>query len=123
MTPFSAATAAALECPDAGLKPGLYSYGTKLELTVKTFGQFTPGIDAQIFPKLVLDEPDIVFVDSTQLQIMVTNFPSSKAEFDEVFCTSTSGGQLSCKFETQSHRNYFHDIKVGAWELLQKYQM
>jgi hypothetical protein len=123
MTPFSAAAVAALERPNEGLKPGVYSYVTELELTVKKNGQFAPGIVAQILAKLVLDDPDIVFVDGSQQHILVANFPTSKAEFNEVFCTSTSGGWLSCKFETQSYRNSFHDIKVGAWDLLQKHQV
>jgi hypothetical protein len=114
MTIFSAAAAAALERPDDGLKPGLYSFVTELELTLKKNGQFAPGIVAQILAKLVLDEPDIVFVDGTQQSISVADFPTLKAELDEVFYTSTSDGPLSCKFEIQSYRNSFHDIKVGA---------
>jgi hypothetical protein len=85
MTTFSAAAAAALERPDDGLKPSLYSYVTELELTVKNNGQFAPGIVVQILAKLVLNEPDIVFVDGTQQSIAVADFPPSKAEFDEVF--------------------------------------
>jgi hypothetical protein len=114
MTIFSAAADAALERPDDGLKPSHYSFVTELELAVKKDGQFAPGIVAQILAKLLLDEPDIVFVDGTQQSISVADFPTLKAEFDKVFCTSTSGGRLSCKFKIQSYRNSFHDIKVGA---------
>jgi hypothetical protein len=123
MTIFSAATAAALERPDDGLKPGLYSFVAKLEFTVKTNGSFAPSIVVQILTKLVLDEADIVFIDASRQRIIVDDFPTSKADFDQIFSTTTSGGRLSCKFEIQSERNSFHPIKVGVWDILQKHQV
>jgi hypothetical protein len=57
MTIFSAAAEAALERSDDGLQPGVYSYPTELEFTVKTNGRFT--IIVKILAKLVLDEPDV----------------------------------------------------------------
>jgi hypothetical protein len=67
MTLFNAAAAApaTLERPDHGLKPGIYGYVAALEFTVKKNGQFTPALVAKILAKLVLDDPDIFFVDGT----------------------------------------------------------
>jgi hypothetical protein len=62
---LSAAAAAALDLPNNGLKPGLYSYVTQLEFNVKKKGRFAPSIVVQILAKLVLDDADIVFVDGT----------------------------------------------------------
>jgi hypothetical protein len=118
MTTFSSATAAALESPDDTLKPGLYSYAVELEFTVKTNGQFAPSLVMKILAKLLLDEPDIAFVDSKRQRITVDEFPTSKADFDVVFSTTTTGGKLSCKFEIQSFRNSFHAIKIRAWDIL-----
>jgi hypothetical protein len=118
MTTFSAVAAAALERPDHHLKPGIYSYTVELELTVKTNGQFVPSLVVKILAKLLLDEPDIAFVDSKRQRITVDEFPTSKADFDEVFSTTTTGGRLSCQFEIQSFRNSFHAITIGAWDVL-----
>jgi hypothetical protein len=118
MTTFSAAAAAALECPDDTLKPGIYSYAVELELTVKTNGQFAPSLVIKILAKLLLDEPDIAFVDSKGQRITVDEFPTSKTDFDDVFSTTTTGGRLSCQFEIQSFRHSFHAIKIGAWDVL-----
>jgi hypothetical protein len=134
MTTFSSAAAAALKRPDDDLKPGLYSYVIKLELTVKRNGQSAPGIVAQILAKLVLDEPDIVVVDGTQQNISAADSltapnktslsPTSPTRRQSsMFYTSTSGGRLSCKLEIHSYKHSFHDIKAGAWELLQKHQV
>jgi hypothetical protein len=71
MTTFSAAAAAALEHPDNHLKPGIYSYTVELGFTVKTNGQFAPSLVVKILAKLLLDEPDIAFVDSKRQRITV----------------------------------------------------
>jgi hypothetical protein len=95
MAIYSAAAAAALERSDDGLQPGVYSYPTEIEFMVKMNGRFAPAIIVKILAKLVLDEPDIVFVDGDRTRIMVDNFPQSKKEFDEKFCASTSSNKLS----------------------------
>jgi hypothetical protein len=118
MTILSAAAAAALERPEDHLKPGIYSYNIELEFNDKTNGQFAPSLAVKILAKLLLDEPDIAFVDSKRERITADAFPTSKAVFDEVFSTSTTGGRLLCKFEIQSFRNSFHAIKIGAWDLI-----
>jgi hypothetical protein len=66
---------------------------------VKSNGKFAPSIVVQILAKLVLDEPDVVFADSNGQRIMVEDFPKDKTAFDDVFCTTTAGGRLLCKFE------------------------
>jgi hypothetical protein len=110
--------AAALECPDHGLQPGIYAYVAALEFIVKRNGQFAPALVTKILAKLVLDDPDIVFVDGTRQHINADDLPTSKADFDDVFSTSTSGGRLSCKFEIQSAK-----LKIGVWDLLQAHQV
>jgi hypothetical protein len=123
MVIYSAAAAAALERSDDGLQPGVYSYLTEIEFMVKTSGRFVPAIIVKILAKLILDEPDIVFVDGDRTRIMVDNFPQSKEEFDEKFCASTSSDKLSCKFEIRSSRNSFHAIKIGVWDILKDSQV
>jgi hypothetical protein len=118
MTTFSAAAAAALERPDDHLKPGIYSYTVELEFTAKTNGQLDPSLVVKILAKLLLDEPDITFVNSKCQRITVDEFPTSKADFDDVFSTTTTGEGLSCQFEIQSFRNSFHAIEIGAWDVL-----
>jgi hypothetical protein len=105
MSLFSTAAAAALDLPDNGLKPGLYSYTTEWEFNVKKNGQFAPSIVVQILAKLVLDDADIVFVDGTGQHITVEDFPISKTWFDDVVCTTTANSKLSCNFEIQSNRS------------------
>jgi hypothetical protein len=78
MTLFSAATAAAPEHHDDGLQPGLYSYSVELEFTVKTNGKFAPSIVVKILAQLVLDEPDVVFVDCNGNRILIDAFPKTK---------------------------------------------
>jgi hypothetical protein len=119
MTLFTTAATAALKSPDHDLQPGIYAYVTALEFTVKKNGQFAPAIVAKILAKRVLDDPDIVFLDSTRQRINVDDLPTSKANFNEVFSTSTSGGRLSCQFEVQSAKPSL----IGAWELLQQHQV
>jgi hypothetical protein len=123
MTLFTAANAAALKSPDHDLLPGIYSYVTSVEFTVNKNGQFTPAIVAQLLAKLILDNPDIVFLNSACLRINADDLPTLKADFDEVSSTSTLGGRLSCQFEIQSATASFHTIKIGAWELLQKHHV
>jgi hypothetical protein len=123
MTLFTATAAAALECPDHGLQPGIYAYVAALEFIVKKNGQFTPTLITKILMKLVLDDPDIVFVDGTRQHIDADDLPTSKANFDDVFSTSTSGGHMSCKFEIQSAKPSFHTLKIGVWDLLQAHQV
>jgi hypothetical protein len=102
---------------------GVYSYPTKLEFTVKTNGRFAPAIIVKVLAKLVLDEPDVVFVADDGNRILVDSFPQSKAEFDDTFCASTSGGKLSCKFEIRSSRNSYHAIQIGVWDILKESQV
>jgi hypothetical protein len=123
MTLFTAVAAAALESPYHGLNPGIYAYFAALEFNVKKNGQYVPALVAKILAKLVLDDPDIVFVDSARQRIHIDDPPTSKADFDAVFSTSTSGGRLSCKFEIQSTKTSFHAIKIGVWELLQAHHV
>jgi hypothetical protein len=121
---FSAAAAAALERSDDGLQPGVYAYLTKLNFTVKTNGNNAPAIVVKLLAKIVLDEPDVVFVAGDESRITVNTSPlQSKNEFDDAFCTSTSGDKLSCKFEIQSSRNSFHAIKIGVWDILKEAQV
>jgi hypothetical protein len=122
MTLFSAAAAAALDRPDNGLKPGLYSYVTELEFNVKNNGHLAPSIVVQTLAKFVLDDADIVFVDGTRQCITFDDFPTSKASFDDVFCITTANGKLSCKIEMQSNHSSFHEIKIGVWDILQNHQ-
>jgi hypothetical protein len=124
MVNYSAAPAAALERSDDGLHPGVYSYPTEIKFMVKTNRRFAPAIIVKILAQPVLDEPDIVFVDGDPARIMVYNFPqSSKKEFDEKFCASSSSDKLSCKFEIRSSRNSFHAIKIGVWDILKDSQV
>jgi hypothetical protein len=114
MALFSAAAAAAIERPAEGSTPGIYSYPTELEFNVKSNGRFAPSIVVKILAQLLLDEPDVVFTDSKGHRIMVEDFPKAKIEFDDVFCTTTAGGRLSCKFEIRSSRHSFHAVKIGG---------
>jgi hypothetical protein len=123
MTLFTAAAAAALERPDHGLQPGTYAYVAALKFIVKKNGQFAPSLVAKILAKLVLDDPDIVFVDGTRQRIDTDDLPTSKSDFEDVFSTSTSGGRLACKFEIQSAKPSFHTLKIGVWDLLQAHQV
>jgi hypothetical protein len=47
----------------------------------------------QLLAKLILDDADIVFIDSTCQRITVNNFLTSKAYFDDVFWTTTAAGK------------------------------
>jgi hypothetical protein len=82
-----------------------------------------PSLAAKILAKLVLDDPDIVFVGGTRQRIDADDLPTSKLDFDEVFSTNTSGGRLSCKIEIQSAKPSFHTLKIGVWDLLQAHQV
>jgi hypothetical protein len=73
--------AAALKRPDHGLRPGIYAYVMVLELKVKKNGQFAPAIVAKILAKLILDDPDIVFLDSTRQRINIDDLPTSKVDY------------------------------------------
>jgi hypothetical protein len=123
MTLFSAAAAAALERADDDPQPGVYSYSTELEFTVKTNGKYAPAIVVKVLAKIVLDEPDVVFVAGNGTRITVDTFPQSKEEFDAAFCTSTTGDKLTCKFEIKSSRASFHSIKIGVWDILKEAQV
>jgi hypothetical protein len=123
MAIYSAAAAAASEGLDDDLQPGVYSYPTEIEFMVKTNGRFAPAIIVKILAKLVLDAPDIVFIDGDRTRIMVDNFPQSKEEFDEKFCASTCSDKLSCKFEIRSSRKSFHANKIGVWDILKDSQV
>jgi hypothetical protein len=123
MSLFSAAAAAALEHRDDGLQPGLYSHSVELELTVKTNGKFAPSIVVKILAQLVLDEPDVVFVDRSGHRILIEDFPETKADFDEVFSSTIDGGRLSCKFAIQSSNTSFRTIKISVWSILQETQV
>jgi hypothetical protein len=123
MALFTAAAAAAIERPAEGSIPGIYSYPTELEFNVKSNGRFAPSIVVKILAQLLLDEPDVVFTDSKGHRIMVEDFPKAKIEFDDVFCTTTAGGRLSCKFEIRSSRHSFHAVKIGVWDILQTNQV
>jgi hypothetical protein len=123
MTTFSAAVAAALDRPDDGVKPGIYSHVAEPEFNVKKNGQFAPSIVVQLLAKLILDDADIVFIDGTRQRITVNDLPTSKAAFDDVFCTTTAAGKLSCKFVIQSEQSSFHAIKIRVWDILQKHQI
>jgi hypothetical protein len=123
MTTFSTATTAALDRPDDGVKPGIYSYIAELEFNVKNNGQFAPSIVVQLLAKLILDDADIIFIDGTRQRITVNDFPISKDAFDDVFCTTTAAGKLSCKFVIQSERSSFHAIEIGVWDILQNHQI
>jgi hypothetical protein len=120
MTLFSTAAAAALERSDDDPQPGVYSYATELEITVKTNGKYAPAIVVKVLAQIVLDEPDVVFAAGDGTCITVDNFPQSKSEFDAAFCTSTTGDKLTCKFEIQSSRHSFHSIKIGVWDILKE---
>jgi hypothetical protein len=120
---FSAAAAAALECSDDGLQPVVYAYLTKIEFTVKTSGKYAPAIVVTVLAKIVLDKPNVVFVAGDGSRIMIDTFPQSKSEFDEAFCTSSSGDKLTCKFKIQSSRHSFHFIKIGVWDILKEAQV
>jgi hypothetical protein len=122
MTTFSAAVAA-LDRPDDGVKPGIYSYVAELEFNVKKNGQFAPSIGGQLLAKLILENAGIVFIDGTRQRITVDDFPTSKAAFDDIFCTMTAAGKLSCKFVIRSEQSSFHAIKIGVWDILQKHQI
>jgi hypothetical protein len=106
-----------------GYKPGIYAYVAALEFIVKTIWQFAQTLVAKILAKLVLDDPDIVFVDGTRQGIDADDLPTLKADVDDVFSTRTSGGRLSCKFEIQSAKPSFHTLKAGVWDLLQAHQV
>jgi hypothetical protein len=123
MTLFSAAAAAALERSDDDLQPGVYAYPTELKSTVKTKGKYAPAIVVKVLAKIVLDEPDVVFVAVDRTHIMVDTFSQSKSEFDAAFCTSTIGDKLTRKFEIQSSRHSFHSIKIGVWDILKEAQV
>jgi hypothetical protein len=123
MTLFSAAAAAALERFDEGPQPGLYSYSVELEFTVKTNRKFAPSIVVKILAQLMLEEPDVVFVDPNGDRIMIDDFPQSKDEFDEIFSTTTDSGRLSCTFKIHSSKNSFHAIKISVWAILQEAQV
>jgi hypothetical protein len=78
MTLFSSAAAAALEHHNNGLQPGIYSRSVELEFTVKTNGKFPPSIVVKILAQLVLlDEPDVVFVDRNGYRILIEAFPET----------------------------------------------
>jgi hypothetical protein len=47
--------------------------------------------------------------------------PLDKSTFDEIFSTTLASGRLTCRFEIQSERHTFHSIKMGTWDILQKY--
>jgi hypothetical protein len=95
----------------------------ELEFTVKTNGKFDPSIIVKILAQLVLDEPNVVFVDCNGNRILIKAFPETKAEFDEVFSSTIDGGRLSCKFAIQSSKNSFHTIKISVWSILQETQV
>jgi hypothetical protein len=74
-----------------------------------------------ILAKLVLDEPTIVFNAAGHQRLNQAEMPLDKATFDEVFLTTSASGHLTCRFEIESERRTFHPIKMGTWDILQKY--
>jgi hypothetical protein len=65
----------------------------------------------------------MVYCDAVGDHINIDEFPSSKTDFDTMFSTTTSGGNLSCRFEIRSTSKSFHSIKIRAWDILQKYHI
>jgi hypothetical protein len=76
MTTFSAAATAALDRPNDGVKPGIYSYVSELECNVKKNKQFAPSTVVQLLAKLILDDANIVFIHGTRQRNTVDDFPA-----------------------------------------------
>jgi hypothetical protein len=65
----------------------------------------------------------LFFSDAVANHIDIDPFPSSKTAFDERFLTSTHNGKISCCFEMRSSQKSFHSIKVGVWDIFQRYKI
>jgi hypothetical protein len=128
MALFSAAVvsaAAAVAALDSPAKPnhGITSFSTEVEFLVKRTANQAPVILCAILGKLCLDDPDIVFADAAGTHISPAAFPKAMTDFDEKFSVTTNAGKLSCRFEIRSQRSSFHSIKLGVWDILQKYKV
>jgi hypothetical protein len=117
----SAFTAAVLDSP-AEPNHGITPFSTEVEFLVKQIANQAPTIICAILAKLGLDDPDIVFADATGKYISPEAFPKAKTNFDEKFSVTTNAGKLTCRFEIRSQRSSFHSIKLGVWDILQKYK-
>jgi hypothetical protein len=123
MALFSAAAAAALEPLSNQLPSGRYSHRAEIQFDVSSTGSRAPALLLSVLQKLTADDPDIVVCDANGNHINIHAFPSTKTAFDDIFSTSTRNGKLSCKFEIRSHLKSFHSIKIGVWDILQKYKI
>jgi hypothetical protein len=123
MTLFSAAAVTALEPSLNILSIGLYSFLTEVQFDVATTGNRAPALMLSVLRQLATDNPDIVFCNAVANHIDIDQFPSSKAAFDELFSTSKHNGKLSCCFEIRPGQKSFHSIKIGVWDILQRYKI
>jgi hypothetical protein len=122
MIQFSAAAAAAALDAPAAPTYGIYSYSTTVESLIRSNASQAPVILSLILPKLVLDEPMIVFNAAGNQRLNQAKMSLDKATFDIVFSTTSASGRLTCRFEIQSERHMFYPIKMGTtWDILQKY--
>jgi hypothetical protein len=124
--PFSAAAAATPEAHatlDTHAAPdhGIYSYSTEVEFMMKTTASNAPTILSLILAKLVVDEPTIVFNNADNKRIHQSELLTDKANFNEVFSTTSFAGRLTYRFEVQSDRHSSHPIKLGVWDILQQH--
>jgi hypothetical protein len=114
------AAAAALDAPAAPTH-GIYSYSTTVEFLMRSNASQAPVILSVLLAKLVLDEPTIIFNGAGNQRLNHAKMPLDKATFDKVFSTTSASGHLTCRFEIQFERRTFHPIKMGTWDILQKY--
>jgi hypothetical protein len=121
MTLFSATAAAALELPSNMLTIVLYSFLTEVQFNVSSTGNRAPALMLSVLRQLATDDATIVFCDADANHIDIDPFPFSKAAFDELFSTSMHNGKLSCAI--RSSQKSFHSIKVGVWDILQRYKI
>jgi uncharacterized coiled-coil protein SlyX len=117
---ISAAAAVALDAPSLP-NQGIYSYSATVEFLMKSNAKQAPAILSLLFAKLILDEPTMLFSAADRQRINQAEMPTDKAAFDEIFSTTSASGRLTCRFEIKSERRTFHPIKMGVWEILQKY--
>jgi hypothetical protein len=122
MTLFTAATAAALEISESSLATGVYAYHTVIRFAVAVNASNAPTLVSMLFAQMQLDEPDIVFTDGAAKRIDNDDLPTDKLTFDNSFGVTTNRNSLHCHVIINSSRT-FHQIKVGVWDLLQKYNL
>jgi hypothetical protein len=123
MTIFLAAAAAALEHdPASSTDNGVFAYHAVIKLDVEKNGRNAPGIVSVILAKIQLDEPTVVFTDKDNKRIDNDDLPTDKLTFDAAFAVTTNRNSLYCHLVINSART-FHQIKVGVWDLLQKYNV